>query len=97
MTFFIWIATKLFKQSVPSKINIMVSIFLAAVIFGLGHLPITASLTTITPIVVSRAIFLNGIGGIVFGWLFWKKGLEAAIIAHFTTDVFLLTLLPLLF
>ena len=97
MTLFIWIGMKLFKKAEPSKVSIIISIFLAAVIFGLGHLPITASVTEITPIVVSRAIILNGIGGIVFGWLFWKKGLESAIIAHFTADIFLLTLLPMFF
>lgn len=97
MLVFVWISMKLFKQAEPSKQGIVVSIFLSAAIFGLGHLPITASITTITPIVVARAIILNGIGGIVFGWLFWKKGLESAIIAHFTADIFLLTLLPLLF
>ena len=97
MLVFVWMGVKLFKQTEPSKIGIITSIFLAAVIFGLGHLPITASITTITPIVIIRAIILNGIGGIVFGWLFWKKGLESAIIAHFTADIFLLSLLPLLF
>lgn len=64
------------------------------VIFGLGHLPATALLTTITPIVIFRAILLNGIGGIVFGWLYWKKGIEAAMMAHFTTDLVLLVVLP---
>jgi hypothetical protein len=97
MAFFIWIGMKLFKQKEPSKIGIIIVIFLVAIIFGLGHLPITASITKITPIVVARAIILNGIGGIVFGWLFWKNGLESAMIAHFTADIFLLTLLPLLF
>jgi membrane protease YdiL (CAAX protease family) len=95
MTLFIWVSMKLFKQSKPSTAGTLTSIFLAAIIFGLGHLPITASLTKITPLVVSRAIVLNGIGGVVFGWLYWKKGLESAMIAHFTTDVVLLSLLPL--
>lgn len=97
MTFFIWIGTKLFKQVQPTKIGIIISIFLAAVIFGLGHLPITASLVELNLIIIGRAIILNGVGGIIFGWLFWKKGLESAMIAHFTADIFLLTLLPLLF
>jgi membrane protease YdiL (CAAX protease family) len=96
MTLFIWIGMKLFRQKTPSTPGIIIPIFLAAIVFGLGHLPITASLTKITPLVVGRAVILNGIGGIVFGWLFWKKGLESAIIAHFTTDIFLLTLFPLL-
>lgn len=94
MSLFIWIGMKLFKLSKPPRALIVVAIILAAVIFGLGHLPVTASLTALTPMVVSRAIVLNGLGGLVFGWLFWKKGLESAMIAHFTADVFLLTLLP---
>jgi len=97
MTFFLWIGMKIFKQKQPTVIGIWVSIFLAAIIFGLGHLPITASVTKINALVISRAVVLNGIGGIIFGWLFWKKGLESAMIAHFTADIFLLTLLPLLF
>lgn len=95
MSLLIWISMKIARQTNPSNIGIIFSILIAAVIFGLGHLPITASLTTITPLIVIRAIVLNGIGGIVFGWLFWKRGLESAIIAHFTADIFLLTLLPL--
>lgn len=97
MTFFIWIGMRLFRQKKPTRAGIVFSIFLAAIIFGLGHLPITASLTQLSPLIVSRAIVLNGIGGIIFGWLFWKKGLESAMLAHFTADIFLLTLLPLLF
>lgn len=96
MTFFIWIGMKIFRKNQPTKVIIIVSIILAAVIFGLGHLPITASITKIDMLVVARAIALNGIAGIVFGWLFWKKGLESAMLAHFTADIFLLTLLPLL-
>ena len=95
MTFLIWLGMKLRRRKQPTSTSIVVSIVLAAIIFGLGHLPLTASLTALSPLVVSRAIVLNGIGGVVFGWLFWKKGLESAMIAHFTADVFLLTLLPL--
>lgn len=97
MTLLIWIGIKITKKSKPTQIGIIIPIVLAAIIFGLGHLPITASLTKITPLIVIRAVILNGIGGIVFGWLYWKKGLEAAIIAHFSADIFLLTILPLLF
>jgi membrane protease YdiL (CAAX protease family) len=45
---------------------------------------------------VLRAIVLNGIGGLVFGWLYWKKGLEYAIAAHFIADIVLLAILPAL-
>lgn len=97
MTFFIWIGTKIFKQNQRTKIIIIVSIFITAIIFGLWHLPITESLTKLDSLIITRAIVLNGIGWIIFGYLFWKKWLESAIITHFTTDIFLLTVLPLVF
>jgi len=97
MSFFIWLSLKISKQNKPTKTGIIISIFLAAIIFGLGHLPVTASLTTLSPLIIIRAVILNGVGGIIFGWLFWKKGLESAMMAHFTADIFLLTILPLLF
>lgn len=97
MTLIIWIGMKVLKLQRPNRGIIMFAILVAAILFGLGHLPVTAALTTITPIIVARAILLNGVGGIIFGWLYWKKGLEAAMIAHFTADIFLLTVLPALF
>jgi membrane protease YdiL (CAAX protease family) len=43
--------------------------------------------------VILRAVLLNGLGGIVFGYLYWKRGLEAAMIAHFSADIVLHVLL----
>lgn len=97
MTFFIWLGMKIVRRAQANRTIIWIAIILAAIIFGLGHLPITAALTELTPLIVLRAIVLNGIGGIAFGYLFWKKGFESAMLAHFTTDIFLLTLLPLFF
>ena len=68
----------------------------AAILFGLGHLPATAALVPLTSFVVLRAIVLNGIGGIVFGHLYWRRGLEAAMLAHFSADIVLHVLTPLL-
>jgi membrane protease YdiL (CAAX protease family) len=77
--------------------NIMwVSVIVAAIVFGLGHLPATAAIMPITPPVVLRAVLLNGIGGVVFGWLFFRKGLEFAMISHFSLDIVLHVFLPLL-
>jgi membrane protease YdiL (CAAX protease family) len=60
---------------------------IAALIFGLGHLPATRALAPLTPLLVVRAVLLNGGPGILFGYLFWKRGLESAMLAHFTTDL----------
>lgn len=96
LTLFVWIGLLLTKQRYQNAV-IISSIILSSIIFGLGHLPVTAAMTAITPLVVTRAIVLNGIGGVIFGWLYWKKGLESAMISHFTADIFLLTVLPVLF
>ncbi|MDR2478618.1 MAG: CPBP family intramembrane metalloprotease [Treponema sp.] len=99
LSLFVWITFKIKKtkdgQAAPA--GIWLSIIAAAVIFGLGHLPATAQITAVTSIVVVRAIVLNGIGGIIFGWLYWKKGLESAMIAHFSADIVLHVITPLLY
>jgi membrane protease YdiL (CAAX protease family) len=96
MTFFVWITFKIWKTSEgkPTAAGIWLSIIVSSVIFGLGHLPITGSVTAITPMVVLRAILLNGVGGVIFGWLYWKKGLESAMISHFSADICLHVILP---
>lgn len=98
VTLLVWVLWRMYQKrnGAPSKTIVLIAIGSAAIIFGLGHLPATAALTIITPLVILRAIVLNGIGGIVFGWLFWKKGIEAAIIAHFTADIMLLVLFPII-
>lgn len=97
VTFFAWLGMKIFRRAAPTRPMIMIAIVLAAVLFGLGHLPITAAITNIDALTVLRAVALNGIAGLAFGWLFWKKGLESAMLAHFTADVILLTVLPAVF
>lgn len=96
LSLIIFITSRLFRRSQPSVAIIWPSIVLVAVIFGLSHLPATAAITPITPIIVTRAIVLNGIGGVIFGWLFWRKGLVAAMIAHFTADLVIHFFYPLI-
>jgi len=84
------------KDGKPTIVGVWISIILAAIIFGIGHLPATAQIATITITVIMRAIVLNGIAGIAFGWLYWKKGLESAMIAHFSADIVLHVITPLI-
>ena len=89
MSLFVWLFSKI-KRTInghATDLGVWSAIILVSVIFGLGHLPMTARFIGITPLVVVRAIVLNGIAGIVFGWLYWKKGLESAIVSHFSTDI----------
>ncbi len=98
MTLIVWIIFKIKKTAdgKPNATGIWLAIIISAVIFGLGHLPITGTITSITPLIVVRAILLNGIGGIIFGWLYWKKGLESAMIGHFSADIVLHVIFPFL-
>ena len=72
------------------------AILVAAVLFGLGHLPVTATLFQLTPAVLARMLVLNGLGGVVFGWLYWRYDLVSAMVAHFAGDVVLHVLVVLL-
>jgi membrane protease YdiL (CAAX protease family) len=96
VTLIVWISWKIKRTQTgsPTNFGLWLAIVLVSVLFGLGHLPMTATFMEITFIVVVRAIVLNGIAGVIFGWLYWKKGLEAAIISHFTTDIALHVILP---
>jgi hypothetical protein len=60
---------------------------LSSVLFGLGHLPTTARLAPLTPLIITRAVILNSLVGLGCGYLFMVYGLEAAIIAHFSADI----------
>ena len=46
-------------------------------------------MTPLTPALITRTIVLNSLAGIAFGWLYWRRGLEAAMLAHFSTDIVL--------
>lgn len=98
MTLIVWLLSKFKKSKQKASENsylIWSGIIVSSLLFGLGHLPITASVTPLTTLIITRALILNGIGGVVFGWLYWKKGLESAIIAHFSTDIVLHVIFPI--
>lgn len=91
MSLIAWLGSFISKtaEGKPTGAIFWIANILAAVLFGLGHLPATANILPITPLVVMRAILLNGVGGVIFGWLYWKRGLESAMVAHFSADIVL--------
>lgn len=93
-----WLLGKVWpgEGGLPSAGAMWTANVLAAVLFGLGHLPATAALVALTPLVVLRAIVLNGVVGVACGWLYWHQGLEMAMGAHSSADIVLHVLLPLL-
>jgi membrane protease YdiL (CAAX protease family) len=85
----LWIFTKIFRASARNSILFWSANLLVALAFGAGHLPIAASLHILTPSLVVTVIGLNAFVGLAFGYLYWSRGLEAAMLAHFTADLVL--------
>ena len=81
-------------QRPPGPTLRALSIILAALLFATGHLSLTELSAPLSASVVARPLLLNGIAGAVFGWLTFKRGFEAAILAHFFADIALHVLAP---
>ena len=96
MTLLVWVGVRLTRSDIARPAVLWAAIVTSALLFGAGHLPTTATLMPLTPLVITRALLLNGLGGIVFGWLYWKRGLLAAMLAHFTADIVLHVIAPVL-
>lgn len=74
------------------------AILLASILFAAGHLPFTAQSIGLSAPIVARCFILNGIGGIGFGYLYWKNGLAYSMVAHATAHVFMQAIfMPVLF
>ncbi|MFO7814573.1 MAG: CPBP family intramembrane glutamic endopeptidase [Halanaerobiales bacterium] len=100
LTFYAWILTwiiaKFRKEEVKeNKTIIWVAIILSAVLFGISHLPALSALATLTPLLVFRTVLLNALPGIFFGWLYYRRGLENAMVSHFFADIAIHLILPL--
>jgi Type II CAAX prenyl endopeptidase Rce1-like len=84
MTLLMWLAVKM----MPSSAAAWTSIVLASVLFAIGHLPAVHMVIKQPGAAIYAYIILaNVAGGLVFGWLYWKKGLEAAMIGHMMAHV----------
>ena len=75
---------KLFQRKLekPTTVVLVAANVVAAILFAVGHLPATAAMMGLTPMLVFRCFLLNGGFGLLFGWLYRKYGLRYAMIAH---------------
>ena len=93
-----WVLSKFRKEEIKeNKTVIWFAIIFSAISFGVGHLPTLMAMTELTTILVIRTVLLNALPGIFFGWLFYKKGLEHAMVSHFFADISLHLIMPLFF
>jgi len=100
MTFLLWAVWRLFGRSAdkPTAALVWCSIILSSLAFGALHLPIAFTLAAeVTSGLIIYIIGANSAFGILFGYLYWKYGLEASMIAHAMAHLvaFLVALTPL--
>ncbi len=86
MTLVVWIVFKITKNLGDS--TYWIGIILASILFAVGHFPVVFSAVENPTITLLTYILVgNSVAGLFFGWLYWKKGLEAAFIGHIFAHV----------
>ena len=90
MTAFTWLAWRSFqgRRGTVRPVLVWLAIAMSALLFGIGHLPVASFLIgSLNGAVVSFVVGLNATFGVLFGWLFWRRGLESAMTAHAVTHL----------
>ena len=84
MSLIVFIISKLFyknKKELPTFALVIANI-VTAFLFAAGHLPSTATMTSLTPALIIRCFLFNGGLGLGFGYLYRKYGIEHAMLSH---------------
>lgn len=98
MTTLVWLPWRFVKKArgTPKRIYFVTAIFLSALLFGALHLPVAYLLAGgLTVPVAVYVIAANSIFGIAAGFLYWRRGLESAIIAHIFAHVVIIAAIAL--
>ncbi|MFN7857585.1 MAG: CPBP family intramembrane glutamic endopeptidase [Acidovorax sp.] len=85
MTLLLWLAWRVVQRGtgVPRTLPVMLAVGASAVIFAVGHLPAAQAMAgELTLPVVAFVLVGHTALGLLAGWLFARRGLEAAITAH---------------
>jgi membrane protease YdiL (CAAX protease family) len=94
LTLLVWVAWRIFQggRGRPRAIYVVSAIVISSIVFGLGHLPLASALGVALSLpIVAFIVLANSLFGLIAGYLYWRKGLETAIIAHMSTHVVLVT------
>lgn len=92
MTLVVWVLHKTIGRHAPKPPTFVyiVAIAVSALLFGAGHLGVAALLAPqLTLSIVGYIVVANALFALVAGYLFWRFGLEAAMVAHVMAHVVL--------
>lgn len=71
------------REAAPPTGVLIAANVMAALLFAASHLPSTVQMFgELTPMILLRCFLLNGIAGMVFGYLYRKYGIQYAMMAH---------------
>ena len=86
ITLIVWVLYKIVRKA--NAAIYWTGIMVAALLFAVGHFPIAfQAVDQPSALLLTYLLVGNTIGGIIFGWLYWKKGLESAFLAHIFAHV----------
>jgi hypothetical protein len=94
MTLLVWAAWRLFQkgQNRPKPAFFVGALLISSVVFAIGHLPMAFMLFPELTLALKLFVIVgNSVFGLIAGYLYWKKGLESAMIAHALTHVVMFT------
>lgn len=99
MTLLAWLGMRLLRQSSVSAGLAWAANILTSLIFGAQHLASDGAAVSghVSPAgFVALVITYHAAAGLVFGWLYWRRGALAAMLGHFGADmaIVLLDLVP---
>jgi hypothetical protein len=100
LSFVAWVGMKLFRVEGPGRgrsLAIGAGILASSLIFGWTHIGNEQLFAATVPTIVTvRTMLIILPVGLAFGWLFVRRGLEAAILSHFIIDVIVHVIRPLM-
>lgn len=95
VTLLVWISWKIKRTSegLPTDTGVWISILLVGVIYSISYLSALSISVDSNPLLTAGILLVSLMTGGTFGWLYWKKGLEASIIANVTATMTLFVVL----
>jgi hypothetical protein len=94
MTLLVWVAWRFLqrREGEPKAACVVGAIVISSLVFGVGHLPVAYMILPEATIVMTLYVIVaNSIFGLIAGYLYWKRGLESAMLAHMLAHVVMLT------
>jgi len=82
-----WALVKVVRGRSTSVLPFVMAIIITAIAFGAAHLPAAAMIGPLDTVLVVRILTLNGLAGLVLGALYWRRSIEAAMLAHMSMHV----------